>query len=85
MSGWLHIKYPNNPHAWEIQLTENGINAKDSSMYASQRNYLCQAFKNILGTPGVESFIYHRLLDNEFELKDGLGLGLWTLTYKYKP
>ena len=85
LSGWLHIKYPNNPHAWEIQLTENGINAKDSSMYASQRNYLCQAFKNILGTPGIESFIYHRLLDNEFELKDGLGLGLWTLTYKYKP
>jgi hypothetical protein len=53
LSGWLHKNYPNNPHAWEIQLTENGINAKDSSMYVAQRDKLCQAFKNILGTPGV--------------------------------
>ena len=65
-------------------MTENGINAKDSSMYASQRNYLCQAFKNILGTPGVESFIYHRLVDHEVELRDGLGLALWDVNGRYK-
>ena len=85
LSGWLHKKYPNKPHAWEIQLTENGINAIDSSMYADQRKYLCQAFKNILGTPGVESFIYHRLLDNNDELKQGLGLGLWRSSSSFKP
>ena len=85
LSGWLHKNYPNNPHAWEIQLTENGINAKDSSMYVAQKNYLCQAFKNILGTPGVESFIYHRLVDHEVELRDGLGCGLWCGTNVYKP
>ena len=85
LSGWLHQNFPNNPHAWEIQLTENGINGKDSSMYVDQKNYLCKAFKNILGTPGVESFIYHRLVDHEVELKDGLGLGLWSATNKYKP
>ena len=85
LSGWLHKKYPNNPHAWEIQLTENGINAKDSSMYQAQRNYLCQAFKNILGTPGVESFIYHRLVDHSDELVQGLGLGLWTTQNTFKP
>ena len=85
LSGWLHKNYPNSPHAWEIQLTENGINAKDSSMYTAQKNYLCQAFKNILGTPGVESFIYHRLVDHEVELRDGLGCGLWRATNVYKP
>ena len=85
LSGWLHKNYPNNPHAWEIQLTENGINAKDSSMYVAQREKLCQAFKNILGTPGVESFIYHRLVDHEVELKDGLGCGLWRDTNQFKP
>ena len=85
LSGWLHKNYPNNPHAWEIQLTENGINGKDSSMYQAQKNFLCQAFKNILGTPGVESFIYHRLVDHEVELRDGLGVGLWDPNKRYKP
>ena len=85
ISGWLHKNYPNSPHAWEIQLTENGINASTSSMYANQRNYLCTAFKNILGTPGIESFIYHRLVDHPDELKDGLGCGLWSGTNQYKP
>jgi hypothetical protein len=85
LSGWLHKHYPNNPHAWEIQLTENGINGKDSSMFPAQRSYLCKAFKNILGTPGVESFIYHRLVDHPVELKDGLGCGLWTPEKNFKP
>ena len=85
LSGWLHKKYPNKPHAWEIQLTENGINGIDSSMYTAQRNYLCQAFKNILGTPGVESFIYHRLMDHNDEIKQGLALGLWRSSNSFKP
>jgi hypothetical protein len=85
LSGWLHKNYPNNPHAWEIQLTENGINAKDSTMYADQKNYLCKAFKNIIGTPGIENFIYHRLVDHPDELKAGLGLGLWSAAEVFKP
>ena len=85
LSGWLHKKYPNNPHAWEIQLTENGINANSQSMYQAQKDYLCKAFKNILGTPGVESFIYHRLVDHPDELKDGLGCGLWRSSTSFKP
>ena len=85
LSGWLHKKYPNKPHAWEIQLTENGINANNQNMYQAQKNSLCQAFKNILGTPGIESFIYHRLVDHEVELKDGLGCGLWRNSKTFKP
>ena len=83
LSGWLHKNYPNNPHAWEIQLTENGINASSSSMYAAQKKYLCQAFKNILGTPGVESFIYHRLVDHPDE--GALKCGLWAGKNSFKP
>ena len=82
ISGWLHKNYPKNPHAWEVQLTENGING-DSSMLAAQKEYLCKAFKNILGTPGIESFIYHRLVDHAAE--GSLKCGLWSATEKYKP
>ena len=83
--GWLHKNYPDKPYTWEVQLTENGINAIDESMYVDQRNYLCQAFKNILGTPGVESFIYHRLIDHEEEIRQGLALGLWRSSNSFKP
>ena len=83
--GWLHKNYPDKPYTWEVQLTENGINAIDESMYVAQRNYLCQAFKNILGTPGVESFIYHRLIDHEEEIRQGLALGLWRSSNSFKP
>ena len=85
LSGWLHANYPNNPHAWEIQLTENGINGVNSEMYQKQKDTLCDAFRNVLGTPGVESFIYHRLVDNIDETKNGLGLGLWDANKNMKP
>ena len=83
--GWQHKNYPDKPYTWEVQLTENGINAIDDSMYVDQRNYLCQAFKNILGTPGIESFIYHRLIDHEEEIRQGLALGLWRSSNSFKP
>ena len=83
--GWLHKNFPDKPHTWEVQLTENGINAIDESMYIDQRNYLCQAFKNILGTPGVENFIYHRLMDHDEEIRQGLALGLWRNANSFKP
>ena len=85
LSGYLMQKYPNNPEAYEIQLTENGINAVNSEMKKLQNIYLCQAFRNILGTPGIESFIYHRLKDHPDETKDGLGLGLWDSNGTPKP
>ncbi len=85
LAGYLRRMYPKNPHAWEIQLTENGLNGVNTEMQKLQNKNLCQSFINILGTPGIESFIYHRLKDHPDETRQGLGLGLWTYDNKYKP
>lgn len=71
--GWLRATFPNDPHAWEVQFTEQGLH-NPGSLDAEQRDGLCQAFRNVLATPGVTSFIYHRLSDHpdEFGLKLGL-------------
>ena len=84
LAGWLRQKYPTRPHAWEIQLTENGINGYPDKYQDAQKSYLCQAYKNVLGTPGIESFIYHRLMDHSVEMASGLGCGLWTESRGHK-
>lgn len=85
LAGWLRQNYPNDPHAWEIQLTENGINGVGESMQQRQQAQLCQAFRNVLGTPGVTSFVYHRLVDHPDEVAGGLGCGLWNEDRSPKP
>ena len=85
LAGWLRQHYPNDPHAWEIQLTENGINGVGASMQQRQQAQLCQAFRNVLGTPGITSFVYHRLVDHPDEVAGGLGCGLWNEDRLPKP
>ena len=53
-------------------------------MYEAQKYYLCQAFKNILGTHGIENFIYHRLIDHDEEIRKGLTRGLWRNSNSFK-
>lgn len=85
LAGWLRQNYPNDQHAWEIQLTENGINGVGASMQQRQQAQLCQAFRNVLGTPGITSFVYHRLVDHPDEVAGGLGCGLWNEDRSPKP
>ena len=85
LAGWLRQNYPNDPHVWEIQLTENGINGVGASMQQRQQAQLCQAFRNVLGTPGITSFVYHRLVDHPDEVAGGLGCGLWNEDRSPKP
>lgn len=85
LAGWLRKNYPSDAHAWEIMLTENGINGRTSAMQTQQNSQLCQAFRNVLGTPGITNLIYHRLVDHPDEVDAGLACGLWNANGSQKP
>lgn len=83
--GWLRATFPDKPVGNEVQLTESGVNSMPSSSPAKQAAAVCNVFRNILGTPGITNFVYHRMVDHPDETGGGLALGLRNSDGSAKP
>lgn len=83
--GWLRQTFPQAPTAWEVQLTESGVNSMAPSSEAAQARGVCNSLHNVLATPGIENYVYHRMTDHPDETKHGLGVGLRRSNGSPKP
>jgi hypothetical protein len=82
--GWLAATWPGSAAATGVHLTESGVNAFAPSSASDQADGVCRSLRNVLGTPGIGRYIYHRMVDHPDETAAGLGLGLWTTSHTPK-
>lgn len=81
--GWLLANHPS--HA-DVQLTESGVSSRaPQSSPQRQATAVCNAFRNVLGTPGINNFVYHRMQDHPDEVAAGVALGLRNADRSAKP
>lgn len=83
--GMLQQLYPGTAAASAVELTESGFdtNPSNGDSDAGQNAALCNSIYNVVGTPGIDNYVYHRLIDNTGE--GGLLLGLWDVNQNQKP
>jgi Family of unknown function (DUF5722) len=79
---WLQHNYPGSAAAAHLELTESGFDTAANSESA-QKTAVCNSFFNVVGTPGIDNYVYHHLIDNPAE--GGLLLGLWRTDQSQKP
>ncbi len=72
--GWLCARFGENSRACtDIKLTEQGLHTNtgpgcsdhcsSSATESDQSKLLCDSFRNIIGTPGINAYAYHRRID----------------------
>jgi hypothetical protein len=84
--GWLMAAFPDHPHAWDVELTESGVNSlSPHSSQQEQAEGVCRSLYNVLATPGISNYVYHRMKDHPAETASGLGLGLSDENGSFKP
>ncbi|MBN6034105.1 DUF5722 domain-containing protein [Amycolatopsis sp. 195334CR] len=84
--GWLRVNLPHRATAWsDVQLTESGLNSAAPSTPQQQASATCSSFRNVLATPGINNYVYHRMRDHPSEVGSGLSLGLRNTDGSAKP
>jgi hypothetical protein len=84
VAGWLRATFPSTPSAWEVHMTEGGLDGATWNESA-QSSYLCEAFRNVLGTPGVDNYVYSPLPEHPLLLANGWYMGLKRTNDTWKP
>ncbi|WP_206739494.1 DUF5722 domain-containing protein [Streptomyces sp. L2] len=74
--GWLRQRFPHTPSAWDVELTEGGINSvHPHSSERAQDEQLCNSFRNVLGTPGISVYLTWGM-DGPNDVASGFAPGL---------
>lgn len=83
---YLRARFPGVPSAGTVELTESGVNSlAPNSSASAQATGVCDSLRNVLGTPGIDNYVYHRMVDHPAETASGLGLGLRNADRTPKP